>query len=299
MKIMVFGAGSLGSVIGALLSRFHEVCLITRGEHLKEIRKNGLRLEGLLDETFKLQSYDAPRKDSSFDLVIVTVKSYDTEIAARTIEQSFSGRPLVLTIQNGIGNAEKIASVLGKQNVALGVTSMAAHRSRPGVVKYVCQDEMILGSLSRLSEAVIRSEEALSVANISARRTENIEGVIWSKAIVNAAINPLTAIHRCKNGVIAQDNALREQALKICEEGAQVASAKRISLDPHDVARYMMSVATKTAMNKSSMLMDVEFGRRTEIEAICGEILRAGKEVGVETPTISKLYSEIKAIEPK
>jgi len=297
MRVLIFGAGALGSVIGALLSRAHDVLFITRGEHLREIQKRGLRLEGLMNDCLKIPALETIEDDSKFDAIFVTTKSYDTGIAAKCTAGHLVGNGCLVTVQNGMGNAEALCRYHDESAVVIGVTSMAAHRIGPGVVRYVAEGEIVLGSLTRESAALDAAKRILRDAGIRTRWSENITGVLWSKAIANAAINPLTAIHRCKNGMIVGDKRLKEQAIAVCLEGMRVAGAKGIALDPPDVIRYMTEIATNTADNRSSMLSDIERGKRTEIDAICGPILRFGLELGIECPVMSELYHEIKSLE--
>lgn len=297
MKVLVFGAGAIGGVLGALLSSAHDVTLVTRGEHLKEIQKNGLFIEGLLRGSYHLPVAENTDKLGRFDLVIITTKSYDTLVAGKACAKSLTDDSIVLSIQNGIGNDTKLSSILKADRIVIGVTSMAAHRIRPGTVKFVADEDIVIGTAIKHSLALPIVKDAFEEAEIEVRVTDNIQGVVWAKAILNAAINPLTAIRKCKNGLILSDETLRSEAMRVCEEGMQVASAKRIRLEPSDMFRYTFDVAERTAENRSSMLLDIESGRRTEIDSICGAIIEAGKEVGVETPTISRLYSAIKLLE--
>jgi len=297
MRILIFGAGAIGGVLGTLLSKKHDVHLISRGEHLKKMLSRGLRIEGVAKYDVSLPAHEHIDGLGLFDSIIVTTKSYDTETAAKMILGHLKSGGCLLTVQNGIGNAEILAAIHGSENVVIGVTSMAANIADPGIIKYVAEDDITLGSLLRKSNSLQVASRIFKEANIRTRNSENINGVIWSKAILNASINSLTAIHRCKNVNIISDKNLKKQAVQICEEGIRIAAAKGIILEPQDVVNYMISVAKRTADNKSSMLMDIENGRRTEIESICGSILLAGKEVGIESPLISEMYEKITDIE--
>ncbi|MEM2839064.1 MAG: 2-dehydropantoate 2-reductase [Thermoplasmata archaeon] len=297
MRVLIFGAGALGGVMGVLLSRAHDVILITRGDHLSEIQRRGLRLEGLMNGCFKIPALEVIEDSRQFDAIFVTTKSYDTEIAAKCTVRHLVRNGCVVTVQNGIGNAETLGKYYDRSAVVIGVTSLAAHRVGPGFIRYVAEGEIAIGSLAQESAALDVAERILHDAGVRTRSTENITGIVWSKAIVNAAINPLTAIHRCRNGMIVDDKKLNEQAIAVCLEGSRVAEGMGIALDPPDVVRYMTDVATKTADNRSSMLSDIERGKRTEIDAICGPILRFGAKLGIECPVMSRLYHEIKSLE--
>lgn len=299
MKILVFGAGAMGSVIGALLSRRQDVLLVTRGEHLEAIKSGGLTIDGVVKENFRINASDSSSLRGKYDLILVTVKAYATGEAASICKDLLGRKGAVLTIQNGLGNAEKLAKVFGRERVVAGVTSMAAHRVKPGTVEYVAEGSIALGTLDGNRGQIEKAEEALDKAGIKTSRSQNIVGAIWSKAIVNAAINPLTAVFDCRNGLVAENAALRAQAIKVCEDGMKVADAIGIRLEPEDVKSYTIDVAKRTAKNKSSMLMDIELKRRTEIDAICGGIIEAGRRKGVEVPTISRLYAIVKFMESR
>lgn len=299
MKVLVFGAGALGSVLGALLSRRQNVLLVTRGEHLEAIKKEGLTIDGLIHENFQLSSDDSSSLKGKYDIILVTTKAYATEEAANACKDLLSEGGVVMTVQNGIGNAEKLAKVFGREKVVAGVTSMAAHRIRPGTVNYVAEGEILIGSLTNDPRPMKVIEEAFKKTRIRTVRSENITGAIWSKAIVNAAINTLTTVFDVRNGAIAENPVLRNLAMNICEEGMGVAKAWGIRLEPPDVSNYMLDIAKRTAANKSSMTMDIELKRRTEIDAISGIIIEAGRSKGVETPTISRLYTIVKFLESR
>lgn len=297
MRILIFGAGSLGSVLGALLSSVHDVSLITRGRHLEQIKKTGLKIEGISEGNFRLSAHEISDNLGYFDIIIVTTKAYDTENAAKSCEKILGNDTAIISIQNGIGNSEKLASIIDPERIVMGVTSMAAHRLDPGIVRYVAEGEILIGSPIPDSSAVEKAAHAISEAELPIRRTANITGAIWSKTIANAAINPLTAILGCRNGMIVENERLRLLAGEICEESMRIAAAKGIVLEPPDVAKYAIEIATNTAENRSSMLMDILKGHRTEIDSICSSILAASSEMNIDAPLISSLYSMVKFLE--
>ncbi len=299
MKVLVFGAGAIGGVLGALLSRRQDVMLVTRGEHLDAIKSGGLTIDGVIKENFRIDASDSSSLDGKYDLILITVKAYATREAASACKNLLGRRGIVLTIQNGLGNAEKLATVFGRERVVAGITSMAAHIARPGTIEYVAEGTIILGTLGDDLSPIKKIEGALDKTKINTTITHNIAGAIWSKAIVNAAINPLTAVFACRNGLVAENAALRAQATKVCEEGVKVARAMGIRLEPEDVISYTFEVAKRTSNNKSSMLMDIELKKRTEIDAICGSIIEAGRSKGVETPSMSRLYAIVKFMESR
>ncbi|HUW42852.1 MAG TPA: 2-dehydropantoate 2-reductase [Thermoplasmata archaeon] len=299
MKILVFGAGAVGGVLGALLSRRQDVLLVTRGEHLEAIKSGGLTIDGVIKKNFRIDASDSSSLGGKYDLILVTVKAYATGEAASACKNLLDDEGVVLTIQNGLGNAEKLAAAFGRERVVAGVTSLAAHRVKPGTIEYVAEGSTSLGTLDGGSGPIEKVEDALDKAGIKTEPSQNIVGAIWSKTIVNAAINPLTAVFDCRNGLVAENVAIRAQAIKVCGEGMKVAEGLGIRLEPEEVIEYTFEVAKRTANNKSSMLMDIELKRRTEIDAICGSIIESGRSKGVETPVISRLYAIVKFMESR
>lgn len=299
MKALVFGAGSIGCVIGALLSAENDITLLTRGEHLKAIQRHGLVLQGLLETTLELDAVSSIDADQKYDAVIIATKSYNTRKAATECAKIKSKQTIFISVQNGLGNAEMLSEHVAGDKVVAGSTNMGAHRVSPGVIRYVASGETILGALIPGSKSAIMVLDLMKASGISARIAENIEGALWSKAIVNSAINPITAILGCENGAIAESEALRAIAQVVCREGESVAAALGIKLDTPNVYDYLMEIAEKTAKNRSSMLLDVEMGRRTEIEEISGKIVKAARENGIETPVTSSLLSMVRFLESR
>ncbi|WP_048103775.1 ketopantoate reductase family protein [Aciduliprofundum sp. MAR08-339] len=266
MKIAVFGAGSLGSVLGAILSRKNDVLLITRGEHLRAIQENGLRVEGMVNDLFHIDALD--HYPGGFDLLILTVKAYQTESAAEEIKKQYDGEP-VITFQNGVG----VVDILKKYgfDVIPGVTTMGATRTLPGVVMYAGYGDTFIGEENgRFSERVIHFAENFTECGLRVEVVNDIMERRWVKAAINACINPLTAIMRVPNGKLA-DKELVEIVKCVADECSAVLSDMGIYADVFSLA---MDVIEKTAKNRSSMLQDIEMGRKTEIDFITGPFIQ-------------------------
>lgn len=295
MRIVVFGAGALGSLMGFLLSKKHSVALVGRRRHVETINADGLFVEGLgvcagVVAATGVSSLVAP------DLILITVKAYDTEEASAAISPIIGEETIIASLQNGLGNMEKLAKVHG-QRVVGGVTSWGSTLVGPGRVRFAGRGETIFGSPAGRRDLAERVSEAFSESGVESGVTDNIEGEIWMKAIVNASINPITAIAGCENSCIQDSPELREIASLACAEGAEVALAAGVRLPPCDPFSKVMSVVASTRDNRSSMLQDIEAGRRTEIEEISGAIAARGEELRVETPTNVTLWKLVKFIE--
>ncbi|MCL7417547.1 MAG: 2-dehydropantoate 2-reductase [Halalkalicoccus sp.] len=268
MRIVVFGAGSLGSLLGGLLAREHRVTLVGRDPHVSVIRENGLRISGAIEARVSPNAtIDA---DLAADLVLVTVKSYDTVEAARTLSTGEFGA--ALSLQNGIGNEERLARDLDAPVLA-GTASYGAALERPGEVACTGVGRVVLGSpeggesalAARVGEAFTRAGVEVTVAADMPRR-------LWEKCAVNAGINPVTALAGVENGAILAEPAW-PIASEAARETARVARENGVDLSEETALDALRRVASATRENTSSMAQDLEKGRRTEIDAINGAVV--------------------------
>ncbi len=259
MRIAVFGAGALGSVIGAILSHKNDVLLITRGEHLKRIKERGLVVKGLTDGTYRLnaESY----YPGGYDLIILTVKAYQTEDALREIKREYSGEPLI-TFQNGVG----VVNTLTDFDIIPGVTSHGATLLEPGTVMHAGYGDTYIGEKDgRITERVLTIAKNFTECGLKTEVVNDIMERRWIKAAVNACINPLATVLNVPNGVLVEDENLKEIMRCIANECSSVLAEKGINADIFSLA---IDVAKKTGKNICSMLQDVRRGRKTEVDYI-------------------------------
>ena len=297
MKALVMGAGSIGSLFAAYLAKQGwEVTIIARRTHVEAVRSRGLRVEGPLGSfTAKVEAYEDPGlvKDS-FNLVLITVKAYDTKQAAMQVRPLIKQGAVPLCLQNGLGVEIEASQALGVK-VYRAVTSNGALLAEPGFIKHTGLGETLMsGSQPILDELV----EALKASGLPAKKVEDIEGAVWLKTLINAGINPLGAITGLRNGELLEVGWLRELMRRVVEEGWRVASKKGIKLK-EDPVEATFRVAKATAFNKNSMLQDLERGRRTEVDYINGAIAREAKGLGVEAPLNEALAIMVKAMEAR
>lgn len=273
MDIVVFGAGSLGSLLGGLLARVHEVTLVGRDPHMRRVRESGLHITGQIDERVALEARtDARGVDS--DLALVTVKSYDTPGAVSGLASGRHGA--VCSLQNGLGNEEQLAEGLDAPIVG-GVTTYGADLAEAGEVRLTGQGTVTLGRFRGGDASLLSSiAAAFEAAEVAVETTDDVRSRLWSKLAINAAINPLTALSRRRNGAIAEE-PLSSVAAGAAREVEAVAMANGVDLAGPQLLSRVRSVAEATADNRSSMLQDVLADRRTEIDAINGAVVdRAG-----------------------
>jgi 2-dehydropantoate 2-reductase len=295
MRIAVFGAGALGSLYGGLLSEDHDVTLVGRQEHVDAVNRSGLRISGLREGVYRLKARTSSEGLGIQDLVLVTVKAYDTRTAAREVEAMVGEGTAVVSLQNGLGNYEVLGKAFGLR-VIMGVPFMGVTFSHPGHVCLAGLGETVLGSPSGQHGLAIRVSETLSAVGLSTRVSANIGPEIWIKAIVNASINPITALVRRENGCICQQRELRELSRAVCQECTKAAEANGIALGRVDPFEKVVEVVRMTARNRSSMLQDVERGRRTEIDAINGALAEAGESRGLSMPVNRALWSLVRSL---
>lgn len=302
MRILMLGAGAMGSLLGARLSKTEaEVILLgTDPVHTRFVRQFGVIVEEMdgTSHRYPLQCYDDPRNiQEKADLVIVMVKSYATREAVSSVVECCDSSTLFLTLQNGIGNWEQIADVVGKKSVLVGITAQGGTLLGPGRVRHGGNGSTFIGEIEGLpTERVNRLVKLFIDADLQTYAGEQMEQLIWEKLLINVGINAVTALTRISNGKIAELEAARSLSQKAVEEASRVAAAKGIFV-PEGMVEKVFAVARATAINRSSMRQDVERGKRTEIDAINGAIVGIGEKIGIPTPVNRTLTQLIKILE--
>lgn len=309
LRVAVVGVGALGCLLGACLSAAPEdirPALTLLGHwpaQLAAIRAGGLWLEHPDGRRthHPLAVADDPAAAGPVDVALVAVKSRQTEEAARAIARLLDADGLALTLQNGLNNRATLRRVLGESRVALGITAQGATVLGPGLVRHAGHGPTYIGrdpALGPAQQARLPQLAALfAAAGLETHLVDNTDGLVWGKLAVNAAINPLTALLRVPNGFLAEHEALVGLMGRAAREVGDVAAAQGIALPFDDPAERALTVARATAANRSSMLQDVLRGAPTEIGAICGAVVRAGREVGAPTPVNAALCRLVRRLE--
>jgi len=301
MRILIVGPGAMGSLFAVLLADAgNEVFVLDyKPDRAVKLNENGFRLHGISGERFrKIKVSSRADEIPIVNYAFIWVKSYDTASAIRSIGYALGESGYVVTLQNGLGNADIIAERFGAERVIAGVTSHGATCLAPGDVLHAGAGETVIGTLSgRASEGVVECAGMLNDAGIQTRISEDIRSEIWGKLIVNAAINPLTAITGLKNGeLIRHDETMRVMEMTV-REGVKVASELNVPLPYPNPMGRVVEVCRLTADNISSMLQDVMAGRRTEIDFINGAIAKLGRERKIPTPVNETLTNLVKVRE--
>lgn len=299
MKIGIIGAGAMGSLYGGLLSKKNDVYLIDIWkEHIDCINKDGLKI---VEDKVENIVYPKATTDSKLvphlDLVIVFVKSIHTLKAIQSNQDMICDDTVVLSLQNGYGNTEDIETVVKRENIIIGTTSHGATLLGPGKIKHAGVGMTYIGSLDEKSKyKAEKIKEIMEYCGIDTEVSENILELIWSKLIVNIAINPLTAILKIENGKLLESSYSLGLMKDLVYESVSIAKELGLNFEKDETLEKVKNVAKNTYSNKSSMLQDILNKRETEIDKINGAVVKVGEKVGISTPINSTIVKLVKSI---
>lgn len=294
-SILLVGTGALATLFAARLSEAgHAVSMLgTWKDGLHALQKDGARIIDANgnEKSYPVHATDNPNdvKDSKYALVLV--KAWQTERAAKQLQDVLADDGLAVTLQNGIGNKETLQSTLGVGRVSLGITTTGATLLAPGLVKVGGEGIISLEQ----NQASLKLEAMLKSAKFNLQIVDDAESLVWGKLVINAAINPLTALLQVPNGELLSHPKARKMMGALAEETAEVAEAEHVHLPFENPVSAAEDVARKTAQNKSSMFQDVLRGAPTEIDAICGAIMRRGQKHGIKTPYNKACWTMVRA----
>jgi 2-dehydropantoate 2-reductase len=297
-RIAVVGAGAVGGYFGGMLARAGApVVMIGRQAFVDAVRKNGLLLDTLqFKETVRVEASTDLEAVRGAEIVLLCVKTTDTESTARALAPLLSSSATVVSLQNGVDNAEKIRAA--GIDALSAVVYVAASVPAPAHVKHVGRGDLVIGSRNARTEHFAALFEK---ARVACRISDNIDGELWTKLIWNCALNAISALGRAKYGQIAASEDARKVVETIVNEVLAVARAARIQLPgvetPQDGLAGALKIATQMSGAISSTGQDLTRGKRTEIDSLNGYISRRGAELGVPTPVNHALYTLVKLAE--
>jgi 2-dehydropantoate 2-reductase len=291
-KILVLGAGAIGSSYGALLSRKNDVTLVGRKNHVEAINTKELEISGDIKERFSVKADTKIKRIPSDTLILLTTKAHDSAKALKEIEKLLKNNTVILILQNGLGNKELVKGIVGdKIEVQLGLVMMGAEFSGPGTVTF-WNGETVLEQ----TETGKRIAELFSESGLKTRVSNKFESELWNKLVVNCVVNPLTAILGVRDNEIVVD-ALKEVRHGIIDECVKVGRAEGIVFE-HDLKESVNKKILQYT-NFSSMCQDLMKGKRTEIDFLNGKIVELGRKHHIPTPINETLVSLIKSLEAK
>jgi 2-dehydropantoate 2-reductase len=296
--ILIVGTGALATLFAARLAASgHPVTMLGSWQAgLDALAHEGARLVDMQGglQVSAVRIARNPRAVKGIKHALVLVKSWQTAQAATQLVACLPQDGLVVTLQNGLGNDAILSKALGRRRVSLGVTTSGATLLGPGLVRPGGEGRISLQAHPRLGAL----ELALNDAGFRTEVVEDARSLVWGKLVVNAAINPLTALLRVPNGELLNRPSARLVMKSLASEAAAVAYAQGIRLPFEDPVDAAESVARRTATNHSSMFQDVQRGAPTEIDAICGAVTRTGKKAGIPTPVNQVCWQLVQAISP-
>ena len=296
LKVAVMGAGSVGCYYGGMLARAgHEVVLIARPQHVQAISKNGLLMQTTtFDEHVRLTASSEPRAVQGAQLVLLCVKSTDTESAGALLGPHLAPDALVLTLQNGVDNAERLRSVLPQHAVAAAVVYVATEMAGPGHLRHHGRGELVIEP-SSMSEAVA---QALIAADVPTEISDNVRGALWAKLILNCAYNAVSAIAQLPYGKTVAGEGIQDLMRDVVAECLAVAKAEGVQVQG-DVQEAVARLASSMPNQFSSTAQDLARGKRTEIDYLNGLIVWRGEALGIATPANRVLWALVKLLEGK
>ena len=296
LKVAVMGAGAVGCYYGGMLARAgHEVVLIGRPQHVDAIRRAGLHMQTkTFDEHVRLDASTEASAAQGAALVLFCVKSTDTEAAGAQLRPYLSPGALVLCLQNGVDNADRLRTVLPADQVAAAVVYVASEMAGPGHVRHHGRGELVIEP-SSASPAVA---QALIDAGVPTDISDNVRGALWLKLIINCAYNALSAIAQRPYGEIVQGAGVTEVMREVVDECLAVAKAEGVSVsgDAHAAVR---EIARTMPSQYSSTAQDLARGKNTEIDYLNGLVVRRGDALGVATSANRALWALVKLLETK
>ncbi|HSH05446.1 MAG TPA: 2-dehydropantoate 2-reductase [Anaerolineae bacterium] len=303
MNIVIIGVGSLGSLFAAYLAPHAPVTMLGHWpQQIEAISHSGLQLiqpDNTARPPIKIPITTAIHSlpAHSFDLALILVKGHQTERAATQAAQLLTPTGLAITLQNGLGNRDILAAVIGQDRAIQGITSHGANITTPGTVRHAGNGTLHIATTPSATTQLTAFTHLLTTAGLPAQLATNLDSLIWGKLAVNAGINPLTALLDVPNGFLAETTWARRWLWAAAEETATVAHAQQIPLPYPSAGQRTLDVAIATAPNISSMRHDMRRQAPTEIDAICGAIRHHGRLTHTPTPVNDQLYNWIKAQE--
>jgi len=288
MRIAIMGSGALGCYIGGrLMAADRDVSFIARGTQLDALRQRGLRIESPLGDLAiaKLSVTSDPAKIGPVDLVVFLVKLYDTESAAHALAPLLGPRTSVVSFQNGVDGWSRIGAIAGYDRVLGGVARLPAAVPEPGVVRNGGIAKLDLGEFAgAISDRGKAIEQVLNVPGLEAEAVPDISSRIWEKFVLLSAMSGVTALTRLPIGAVLSDPLCAELYRRAMKEAAEVGARKCAAL-PHGVVERQMVFSRKLPFSiKSSMLEDLEHGKRLELNDLSGAVVKLGRELGIATP---------------
>jgi len=301
MRIAVMGSGAVGGYFGARLAASgQEVSFIARGRHLEAMRKDGLKVKSINGDLHIRSLFtDEPGAIGPVDVILLCVKSYDTEAAMAQLAPMVGERTMILSLQNGVDNPDKIAARWGKERTLAGVVYLGALVSGPGTIEHSAGGRIVLGRLDgQSSEGATRVERIFSDAKVPCAVNSKIRTVMWTKLVWNAPFCALSCLARATVKEIIESDSLRKLAADCMEEVREAARSTGIELAA-SIVEETFNFSGGLGNFKPSMLQDLEAGKPLEYEALNGVVVDALRQADKKAPVNEIFYATLKFFDDK
>ena len=301
MRIAVMGSGGQGGLFGSVLSRAgHNATFIARGKNLEVIQSNGLTLRSKIfsDFTVQVHATDNPESVGEVDLILFCVKNYDLDTATEQIKPMIGSETIVLTVQNGVEAPDRIGDIIGSEHVIAGVSRTNSYLSAPGEVTHNSGKSIGFGEISGIvSPRVKKLEKVFREAGFEAFASDNIKSVLWNKLTTLSGLHGVVCLTRSSIGIVKDHEETWELMRKVMLETASVALAEGVMISENSIDARLESIARMPPEVKPSMMVDLEAGRRIELDTFNGAVVRFGRKHGVDTPFNYVIYAALKPYE--
>ena len=304
MKIAIFGTGGVGAYFGGRLAQAGEdVTFIARGEHLRAIQINGLKVESLNGDflVYPVKATAEVNEVGPVDLVIVGVKAWQVPDAARSMKPMIGPNTTVLPLQNGVDAVGQLTAELGNDHVIGGLCKIVSFVVGPGHIRHAgFAPSVVIGEMdNRRTDRIVEIEKTLNRAGVETMVAADINLALWMKFLFIASFSGVGAIANAPAGILRTDPELRAQMLRAMEEIYSLAHARSIKLPPDSIETVMAGVNGLPEDATSSMHRDIAAGRPSELESQNGAVVRMARESGIEVPTHELIYENLRPLEAK
>jgi len=304
-KVVVVGAGAMGGLFGGLLAEGGlDVTLVDAWpEHIARIKEKGIRIVGVGgDRDIKLRATTDASDVKAADVALFQCKAFANETAAKSVKHLFGGDTVAITFQNGLGNEQTLAGVVGEKNVIGGLTAQAGLAEAPGVVRNFGDLPTYIGEMAGgLSERAIAIAKAFTGHGLPVTASAEIKREKWKKLLGNVALGAISAVTDLRSFEIMRIPELQEIVFRAVDEAAAVAKAEGVALDVAEAREVLMKLVDTsgggTGASKSSMREDIIRKRRTEIDTIHGAVARLARQHKVAAPTIDAMVAMVKGVQ--
>ncbi|MEX2662840.1 MAG: 2-dehydropantoate 2-reductase [Vicinamibacterales bacterium] len=302
MRIAILGSGAVGGYYGAKLARAgHDVTFIARGAHLAALRERGMQIRSPMvgDFIVRARAEEDTARVGPVDLVIVAVKAYDNAAALPMIRPMLGDTTTVLTLQNGVDSVGEVAAIAGERRTLGGTTYIATALAAPGVIEQTGTHRRVVfgevfGELPRVTPRVNEIHEAMVAADIQAEVHGDGRVPIWEKFIFLVSLAGFTGASRLPIGPVWADPFIRQQFLNGCREIEALARAEGVPVAADRIQQIEAYIGSIPGTMRSSLLIDLAQGKKIEVEALHGSVVRRAARLGVPVPIMATLYAVLK-----